>query len=127
MNDEKFSGNTSGVAMKYKHWGAEQVVSTKERKFKKSLKERLKLIAESVKTKNFDYRGVDIKFNRNIPVNNAETIESLVKLKGVISDESLFSQMRFLGIKDAQKEIDRIKKENADLIEIDGLGGSDEE
>jgi len=126
MNDEKFSGNTSGVAMKYKLWGAEQVVSTKERKFKKSLKERLKLIAESVKTKNFDYRDVNIKFNRNIPVNNVETIESLVKLKGVISDESLFSQMKFLGIKDPQKEIDRIKKENADLIEIDGLGGSDE-
>lgn len=122
MSDNNFSGNSSGVAMKYKLWGAEQIVSTKERKFKKGLKARLKLIARSPKTKSFDYKNVIVKFNRNIPVNNTELIESLVLLKGVISDESLFNQMKFLGIADPQKEIERIQNENAKLIEIEGFG-----
>jgi len=37
MSDENFASNASGVAIKFKTMGTENLVSTKERKFKKGL------------------------------------------------------------------------------------------
>lgn len=117
MSDEKFGANASGIAMKYKLYNTEQVAGAKERKMYKLLQNRLRLISDSPKTAQFDWLNVEFVFKRNIPVNETELTESLVKLKGIISDESLFSMMKFLGIENAKDELERVENENKVNIE----------
>ena len=49
MSDDNFAGNASGVAIKYKLIGLEQVRSRKEREFKKGLQRRIELIGNILK------------------------------------------------------------------------------
>jgi SPP1 family phage portal protein len=75
MSDEEFAGNASGIAIKFKMLGTENLVSIKERKFKKGLQQRLELISmiTGVLSAGFDWRSIDITFTRNIPTNDLET------------------------------------------------------
>ncbi|WP_350353553.1 phage portal protein [Lactobacillus gasseri] len=51
MNDEKFMGNVSGEAMKFKLFGLENLLSIKQRYFFDGLRRRLKLIQTIVNIK----------------------------------------------------------------------------
>lgn len=131
MSDEKFTGNTSGVAIRYKLIGLEQVRGRKERKFKKGLQRRVELIFGILKIneKDFDFRDVEMTFTANIPANLAELVEVVEKLYGVVSREKLLSLLPF--ISDPQAEIEAIKKENAETLTDDNSdddpGGGDED
>ncbi len=90
MGDEKFSGNTSGVALEFKLLPLEQLGSQKEMYFKDSINKRLQLI--------IDYLGLSIKptdiqkiFTRNLPRNIKEISEIMKNLKGLVSDETIIS------------------------------------
>ena len=98
LTDEAFAGNLSGIALAYKLLGMEWTASTKERKFKKGLQNRLMLIATMLNIKGGKYEYTDIKmeFNRNLPQNTAEIIEMLVKLAGRISEETFLTQIPFI-------------------------------
>lgn len=108
MTDEKFSGNTSGVALEFKLLPLEQLGSQKEMYFKDSLNKRLELI--------IDYVGADIKpieiqkiFTRNLPKNIKEISEVMRNLSGIMSTESIISL--FPNVEDAKKEIEKKKAE----------------
>lgn len=113
MSDEKFSGNASGVAMRYKLWNTEQKCGIKERKFHRSIMDRLKLISESPKSPSFNWLDFDVIFTRNIPTNEVEILESAQKIYGTISDETYFNYIKeVVGIENAQLEMDRLTKQN---------------
>lgn len=111
LSDENFVGNSSGVAMAYKLMGTEDLTSIKERKFKKGLQRRIELIAaiSNLKSAAFDWREIEIIFTRNIPVNKAELIDMAVKLKGIVSTETLLSQLGF--IENVQLELEKLENE----------------
>lgn len=116
MGDDNFGGTQSGVAMKFKLFTTEQVAITKERKFKKSLQQRIELLLLN-HNKDFgrkEYLNILITFSRNIPQNIAEIIEPLAKLTGIVSKETLLSQLPFkINVTD---EIKRIDAENKKLV-----------
>lgn len=119
LTDENFSANASGVAMMYKLNGMENVTSIKERKFKRGIQRRIELISHlmSIKTSDsFDWRAIEITFTRNLPTNNTELADMINKLRGVVSNETLISQLSF--IEDVSVEKEKIEREN----EIDSLG-----
>lgn len=93
MTDKDFAANASGVSMRYKLLGLEQATSKKESAFKKGIQRRLELICNVfyVYGKEYDYRDIEIIFNRNIPVNMTEQAEIIDKLHGVLSNETLVS------------------------------------
>ena len=108
MGDEKFSGNTSGVALEFKLLPLEQLGSQKEMYFKDALNKRLQLI--------IDYLGLSVKptqiqkvFTRNLPRNLKEISEIMKNLKGLISDETLISL--FPQVEDAKSELEKMKTE----------------
>ncbi len=108
MGDEKFSGNTSGVALEFKLLPLEQLGSQKEMYFKDALNQRLKLI--------IDYLGLKIKptqiqkvFTRNLPRNIKEISEIMKNLKGLVSDETIISL--FPQVEDAKIEMGKMKSE----------------
>ena len=112
MSDTNFTGNSSGVAIKYKLIGLEQIRSRKEREFKKALQRRIELIGGMLNMKSvdaIDFRDVEITFTPNIPANNQEQAQIVKDLQGVVSQKKLLSLLPF--IEDPVQEIEELKKE----------------
>ena len=111
LTDEAFAGNLSGIALEFKLWGLEQKVAQKERKFKRALQRRIELLCNFFKIKGFDYDWRDISpiFTRNIPANITDLVDMVVKLKGIVSDTTLLSQLPF--IEDPAEELALIANE----------------
>lgn len=117
MSDENFAANSSGIAIKYKMVGTENVIAVKERKFKKGLQRRIELIAaiNTLKGTGFDWRAIDIIFTRNLPANDTEIASMVKTLSGIVSDETLLAQIPF--IEDVNAELERIKTEQEEKKE----------
>lgn len=109
LADEEFASNASGVAIKFKLLGTENLTSIKERKFKKGLQERLELISmiNSLVRSNFDWRAIEIIFTRNIPSNDTDIANMVNTLSGIVSDETLLAQIPF--VEDVEAELERLK------------------
>ncbi len=113
MNDENFGGVQSGEAMKYKLFGLEQKRATKERLFKKSLRDRYRLINNILTFANegsFDVNDITITFTPNLPKSVKDEIEAFAKLGGQLSDETLLSMLSI--VENPQEELEKIKSEN---------------
>lgn len=106
MSDENFAGNSSGVAIQYKLLGTENLISGKERKFKRGLQQRLELISQiqGLMGANFDWRAIDISFRRNIPANLSEIATMARQLDGIVSNETLLAQIPFVDDVAAEQE-----------------------
>lgn len=111
-DDEKFAGNQSGEALKYKLFGLELKRSTKERLFMKSLRDRYRLINNMMRIASegaFDVSGITITFTPNLPKSVKDEIEAFAKLGGDLSDETKLSLLSF--IDNPQEEMERIESE----------------
>lgn len=112
MSDENFANNVSGVAMRYKLLGLENVCAIKERKFKRGLQNRLWLISNILNIKTGTaLQDIKITFKRNIPSNELEVANMINNLRGLVSNETLISQLSF--IENAQEEKEKLDAENA--------------
>ena len=111
MSDENFAGNSSGVAIQYKLLGTENLISGKERKFKRGLQQRLELISriQGLIGSDFDWRAIDISFRRNIPANLSEVATMVSQLSGIVSNETLLAQIPF--VDDVASEQDKLQQE----------------
>lgn len=120
MSDENFASNLSGVALKFKLQGMENITSIKEAKFRKGLMKRIELLAAFLNLKtNTEYTYTEITpiFVRNIPSNEAETIEIAKGLvgTGLVSLNTLRSQIPF--IENPQKEKELLEKEEQEMFD----------
>lgn len=111
LTDENFASNTSGVAMKYKLLGLEQLAKIKERYFIQGLRERLRIFANilGVKGKAVDVSDVVITMTRNLPANDIETAQMIATLSGTVSQTTLLSQLSF--VDDPQEEVEAVEKQ----------------
>lgn len=111
-DDEKFAGNQSGEALKYKLFGLELKRSTKERLFKKSLRNRYKLINNIMTLASegeFDVNKITITFTPNLPKSLKDEIKAFVDLGGDLSDETKLSLLSF--VDNPKEELEKMKKE----------------
>lgn len=115
LSDENF-GNASGVSLKYKLFNLEKDMSRKEGKWRKSLQRMLELITiyHNIKSLGYDYRDIKITFTRALPNNEAEQVETLTKLSGIVSHRTLLSQLDF--IEDPDHELELIAKEKEEYV-----------
>ena len=127
LADKEFASNASGIAIKFKTLGTENLVAIKERKFKRGLQQRLELISmiSSVLREGFDWRAIDIVFSRNLPTNDMDIANMVNSLRDIVSDETLLAQVPF--VEDVQAEMERIdeqrekEKEQSPFFQL-GLG-----
>ncbi|MEK4924120.1 phage portal protein [Cytobacillus sp. FSL R5-0569] len=113
MNDENFGGVQSGEAMKYKLFLLEQKRATKERLFKKSLRDRYRLINNIMRVAaegEFDVNNLTITFTENLPENIAKEMEWFTGAGGRLSNETMLSMLTF--IENPQEEIEKIEEED---------------
>lgn len=128
MSDEAFSGNASGVAIKYKLIGMEQIRSRKEVAFRKGLQRRIELIADMLRTKSaadIDFRDIEIIFTANIPADIKEQADIVKELYGLVSQKRLLSLLPF--ITDPAAEMDELKHEEADRQDAYGSDVTNDE
>ena len=118
MSDENFASNASGVAIKFKLLGTENLVAIKERKFKRGIQQRLELMSaiNSILREGFDWRAIDIIFTRNIPSNDVDIANMVNSLKDLVSEETLLAQIPF--VENVQDELERLKKEREESKEL---------
>ena len=99
LSDQQFSGNVSGVAMKYKLLGLEQLTCLKERWFREALMERLRCYAHFLAVKGsraLDVSAVRILFTRALPESALEAADMVKALEGIVPRQALLSQLPFL-------------------------------
>ena len=111
LADKEFASNASGIAIKFKTLGTENLVAIKERKFKRGLQQRLELMSmiNSVLREGFDWRAIDIIFTRNLPSNDVDIANMVNMLRDIVSDETLLAQIPF--VDDVQGEIERVDEQ----------------
>lgn len=117
LTDENFVGNTSGVAMKYKLLGFEQLAKTKERYFKRGIRQRLKLLAnvEGVRANSIDTNSIDIIMKRSLPVDDELAAKIAQETEGFISWETRVQ--RFDSEIDIEEERKRLEEERQKSLE----------
>ncbi len=126
LTDMQFAGNGSGVAMRYKLLGLENLVRVKESWFREGLTERLRRFAHFLSVKGgklLDVDEVSISFSRGLPVNELEISQMVVNYAGRVPDELLLSQIPF--VEDTQKAMDMLRQQKAEAVQAqrDAFGG----
>jgi SPP1 family phage portal protein len=113
FNDENFSGNSSGVAIRYKLLTWEQATLTRERNFERGLRRRFQLynyyFNKLSKAPLIPVHKVDMVFKRALPMNELEISQMVNNLQGMVSMETLLGQVPF--VKDASKEMESVQEE----------------
>ena len=104
FSDEAF-GTSSGIAMKMKLLGMENQAGVIEKHMIKSLQKRIELICSILSLTGGEevWRDININFTRNIPVDIQDEVNSIIGLRGLVSDRTLLSQLSF--IKDIDEEL----------------------
>ena len=132
LSDESFSGNLSGVAIRYKLSALEELAISKENKFRAAQQKKLKLITAFINTKfnkSYDYKSIVQKYERNFIDNISEVIKDVTKLEGIVSRQTQLEMLPM--VEDTQEEFEKIKQEkldNENLLKTDypfegGLNG----
>jgi SPP1 family phage portal protein len=117
MTDEQFAGNSSGVAMKYKLLGLEQLTKIKERWFREGLRWRLRLFSGLLGLKGkqvLDADSVQMQFRRSLPVNDLEIAQTVQMLKDLVPTKLLLAQVPF--VEDVESAFDELEQEKKDNI-----------
>ena len=100
MSDEHFSGNASGQALKLKLLTMNQLVKGKMGQMEQGLKERLALYNHWLCVKGemapVDLGDIDLVFTVNLPINEEETVDLVTRLRGMVDDQTLLSQLWFI-------------------------------
>ena len=120
MTDENFAANASGVAMKYKLMGLENKVGVKENEFEKGLRRRIELVYGVMRKVNgdFDYLDINIVFTRNLPQDLNAAADTVIKLDGILSDETRLALLP-LDI-DAQVELEKVEEQKLSNFSLFG-------
>lgn len=126
LTDESFAGNLTGVAIRYKLIGLEQLASIKEYKFLPAYKKKIRLITRILNLKmnrSFDPSSIDIYFDRNMTDNLKELAEIAALLDGIISKDTQFSLLPF--VKDRKEEWQKLLQDQLKKGDYEALGNID--
>lgn len=110
LTDKDYLTSQSGISQKLKLQGLEFLTSLKEANLRKGLLRRLEILAgfKALSNSNFEYKKAVIIFKRNTIEALSEVLDAVLKLKGIISDETLMTKIPDI---DPDEEIKKLKKQ----------------
>ncbi len=114
MTDESFSGDLSGIAIRYKLMGLEQLAIMKENKFRLAQQKKIRIVTDWINLKysrNYDASLVQQIYERNFVDNDTEKIGNAAKAEGMVSRETQLSMMPSSVVPDAKEELERMAAE----------------
>lgn len=110
FSSEEFgAGVSSGKALQFKLVGFNNIASNIESQFKKALYKRIHLLNTLFSLVDSTEYDVKISFTHNLPKSIADEAESVSKLRGMVSQETLLGQLSF--ITDVNAEMEKVKAE----------------
>ena len=135
LTDEHFAANASGVAMRYKLLGLEQLTMIKERWFREGLRARLRLFAsfmDVLAKGKLDAESVAITFTRSLPVNETEVAAMVAQLTGIVPQRALLAKIPFVqdvdkAVKELEEEQDKAAKRQAESFGGQYLDANEDE
>ncbi|MBP3509414.1 phage portal protein [Oscillibacter sp.] len=107
LSDEQFAGNASGVAMRYKLWGIEQVRAAKERSFTEGLTVLLAALSGGLSLLGtaVDLTAGKPTFYKNLPQDHTELASSLLSLSSILSQRTILEHLPWVA--DVEEELRR--------------------
>ena len=107
LNDEAFSGNSSGVALKFKLMGLENKCAAFERKFSSASMYMWKMIAGVWSTKGIHMNPYEmvLGFKRNVPLDMLYEAQTTAQLKGLVSEPTRLELLSFVDDVDYEQEM----------------------
>lgn len=117
LTDVGFTNADNSSALEKKFFSLEQLIIQAEKMFKKEYLALFENFVNRINTKystNFDFSEINITFKRNLPTDKVDTIDMLKGLRGIISDETILSQLP-LEI-DVETELAKIKEQSEENI-----------
>lgn len=111
LSDEAFSGNQSGVALKYKLFPLESKCKTFERKFNSAINYMLEGLCNSwrIRGENFDPLSFFVEYKRNFPLDLLNEAQIQQTLKGIVSEQTRLALASF--VDDPAYELQQMEEE----------------
>ena len=93
--DLGFTKADNASAIDRKFFSLEQTTTQSMQLLKMAYKRRWELIFDrlNIKGKNYDFRDIKITLNKNLPANENEVVDMYMKLRGLISDETIIERL----------------------------------
>lgn len=115
--DLGFTKADNASAIDRKFFTLEQVTTQAMQLLKMAYKRRWELIFNrySLKGQKFDFRDVKITLNKNLPANENEMIDMYLKLRGLVSDETIIERIP-LDL-DANSEMNKMEEQEQDDLD----------
>jgi len=119
MRDAAFSGNSSGVALKFKIMPMENLCKMAENKFSAALRQMFKVVGSkwSIEQVQFNADDLTFKFKRNFPLNLLDEAQTAQALTGIVSQETILGTLSI--VKDPKGEMEKMKAEQVDAVNLD--------
>lgn len=118
MTDLGFTQADNNAALEKKFFGLQQYIATFEGDFLEGLTRRWRIILEKFnkeKGKTYDFRDIEVKLNRNLPSDTATTITNAMKIRGLVSDDTVIN---LLGLDlDSTSELAKMDLQNEENIQ----------
>ncbi|MGL4730341.1 MAG: phage portal protein [Clostridium sp.] len=113
---DKFGSSPSGIALKFLYSGIDLKCNSLEVLFIRAFEELLYFINIYLSESNQgNYKDIDVEliFNKNIKVNETETISNCINSKGVISNKTIMANHPWVkNVEVEQKQLDNEKEES---------------
>ena len=121
FSSEEFgAGVSSGIALQFKLVGFNDIAANIESQFRKAIQQRVKLLNNVFTLVDMDSYDVTITFTHNLPQNIADTADTINKLRGLVSNETLLAQLPF--INEVSEEMAKLEAQNNSLAHLYDFG-----
>lgn len=118
ITDLGFTNADNASALDRKFFALEQMITSADKQFKKALLRRWETIIDRInkrKHKQYDFRSIKIDLQRNLPTDKDTETARALKLRGLLSDESIIDMLP--DDLDSISELEKIDKQNQENIE----------
>lgn len=112
---DKFGSAPSGIALKFMYAGLDLKANAMEAQFKFGFESLMHFVNSYLgETGISQTKDIDIVFNRDMRINEAEAIENCGKSKGTISDDTIIANHPW--VKDVEAEKKALEKQNKEVM-----------
>lgn len=100
ITDLGFTNADNASAIDRKFFALEQMTINIVKQMEKAYLRRWELIFDRINLKksekeNYDFRDISVVLSKNVPQNNAEIVENWLKLRGLVSDETIIDNLPY--------------------------------
>lgn len=117
ITDLGFTNADNASALDRKFFALEQMITSADKQFKKAILRRWETIIDRInkrKNKKYDFRNIKIDLQRNLPTDKYTETDRALKLRGLLSDESIIDMLP--DDLDAISELEKMNKQDEENI-----------